>query len=216
MKLSQLYRRIFPSYPLLLDRVLKNCNAKTVLDLGCGDDSPLQFLKSVSTAEKIGVDAFQPSIEKSKEKKIHDRYINSQLIDYLKNIDRSFDVVMLNDVVEHFERDDAEELIFWAERRSKKFLIILTPNGFVRQGDINKNPWQVHLSGFNHWDFEKRGFTTFPFGGLKFLRGELFQPKIPGLLGEFLCDLSAPLAFIIKPLSYSVLAVKKYEDFNIE
>lgn len=214
--MKKLYRKIFPNYISMLKREIQNLKPDCILDLGCGDNSPIQYI-DLDNISKIGVDVFQPSLDRSKKKRIHDRYILKDLQEYLDNAEEEFDIILLNDVVEHFDRDSAEKLIKSAEKRSAKGIIILTPNGFIRQGDVNRNPWQIHKSGFCYWDFEKRGYKTKPIGGLKLLRGEEFKPKYFGeKYGEVLCDISRIITFVFPRLSYSVMAVKNNEDFNIK
>ncbi len=63
IQIRKLYRLIFPNYLDELKRELSGCGE--VLDLGCGYNSPLQY---VEVSHSLGVDLFQPNIEESKKK----------------------------------------------------------------------------------------------------------------------------------------------------
>ena len=62
---NKLLETIFPTLVYVLKQVLKDC--QSVLDLGCGPDSPLQYCTNVQNS--VGVEAFQPYLEESKKNK---------------------------------------------------------------------------------------------------------------------------------------------------
>lgn len=185
-KFFNLFKKTFPSFVLAtfileIEKHLKDCN--TILDIGCGDDSPLNFLQNKYYT--VGIDGHKPSIIKSKNNKIHDDYI----VGNLKNLKRlvkkkSFDGAMALDVIEHFRKEDGYKLLDNMEKIAKKKVILVTPNGFVPQ--YNKgNKLQAHLSGWTVSDFKKRGYKVEGIYGTKFcniFRNEeanlRFKPRI--------------------------------------
>src|SRR5690606_39271726 len=80
------------------------------------------------------------------------------------------------------EKDDGYLLLEKMEKIAKKKVIVFTPNGFLKQGEYDNNPWQVHLSGWEVDEMETRGYKVYGLGGLKELRGEYsiikYKPKI--------------------------------------
>lgn len=72
--LTPLYRKLFPNWTKELKRELSNCD--TVLDLGCGCNSPLQYC---NTPFSVGVELFDPYLEESKKKSIHTQYIKADV-----------------------------------------------------------------------------------------------------------------------------------------
>ena len=62
---NKLFETIFPTHVYVLKQELKDC--ESVLDLGCGPDSPLQYCSNVQ--HSVGVEAFQPYLEESKKNK---------------------------------------------------------------------------------------------------------------------------------------------------
>ena len=96
--LKDLYNILYPSYHYLLMKSVKDMDS--LLDVGCGTKSPLQFISNRGFS--VGFDVHRPSIEESRKKGIHDEYIEGS-INELSSIflDNQFDYVIANDVIEH-------------------------------------------------------------------------------------------------------------------
>ena len=158
-KFLRILKKTFPRFVLAtfiveVEKHLKGC--KTILDVGCGDNSPLGLLQEKYTT--VGIDAYKPSIEMSKKGKIHNSYIIGD-IRKLKSLVKkgSFDAVVALDVIEHLKKDDGYKLLDDMERAARKRVILVTPNGFIPQYNKN-NKLQAHLSGWTVEDFKKRGY----------------------------------------------------------
>lgn len=198
------YQDIF--YFKSIERLLKDCSS--VLDVGCGADSPLRRVKKTFKSE--GVDLFKKSIEKSKKQGIHDSY---KLCDIRKlgkvYKNKSFDGVVALDVIEHLEKKESMKLIKNMEKIARKKVILLTPNGFYHQDAYDSNPYQVHVSEWKLEDLKKLGYKVYGLRGLKYLRGEYatikYKPWFFWGLVVFLSEL--PLFFFPKA-SYHLFAVK--------
>lgn len=165
---SIFFSKIFHTLNYCLKTELKDC--ETVLDLGCGPNSPLQHCKNIKYS--VGVEGFEPYLEKSKSKKIHTEYISSNIME-LEFPDNSFDAVIMIEVLEHLSEDIGYEIIRKMEKWARKKIIISSPNGFINQKEIDNNPLQKHLSGWDYKKMEKLGFKPFGLAGLKFLRQEV-------------------------------------------
>ncbi|MBI2030993.1 MAG: class I SAM-dependent methyltransferase [Candidatus Levybacteria bacterium] len=160
---------------LFIKNALKEC--ETILDIGCGDFSPIRFLD----AKTMGIDVYKPSIDKAKKLKTHNQYavlnINN-LNKYFKK--RSFDAVVALDVIEHLPKDLGIKLINDIERIARKKVLILTPTGFLPQDGISE--FDEHLSGWHPEDFKKFGYNIYGMYGHKFFRGSYhelrFRPMI--------------------------------------
>jgi len=183
----------------------------TVLDLGCGPSSLLQYVKGPT--KTVGVEYWNPSIEESRQREIHTEYINAD-ITTVNYPDSSFDSVILIDVLEHFTKEDAVKLLSTIQRWAKKNVIIVVPNGFIPQDEDDEegNKKQHHLSGWSVRDLEGMGFRVKGFGGLRYLRGERAQ-IIPTrtLFGHYflagLSKISEPVTDIFPQYSYHLFAV---------
>jgi len=68
--LGPVYLRLFPSLNIILKRELSGCD--TVLDLGCGNFSPIH---RSYIPFSVGVELFEPALQESKRKGIHSQYI---------------------------------------------------------------------------------------------------------------------------------------------
>jgi len=180
---ENIYLWAYPSYPKELKRSVKGC--KTLLDIGCGSNSPVRFFSK--QIDCTGIDAFMPSIEKSKKKRIHKKYFLMNIFDIKKKIPpRSYDCVLASDVIEHLSKENGIKLIRIMENIAKKKVILFTPNGFLKQGKLYNNPWQIHKSGWSIEEMRQQGYDIIGINGLKALRKPFsekngsfkFKPKI--------------------------------------
>lgn len=165
---SSFWGKIFPTLNYLLQRELEDC--ETVLDLGCGPSSPIQYCKNIKYS--VGVEAFGPYWEQSKKRKIHTRYLNKR-IEEIDFPEKSFDAVLMIEVLEHLPKETGAQLLKKAEKWAKKKVIVSSPNGFIPQKEIDDNPYQKHLSGWDYKMMKDLGFSVYGLAGLKFLRKEV-------------------------------------------
>lgn len=90
----------FRDYPDELEKAICG-SCRTVLDVGCGAGSPIRRF-AARLERTVGVDSWEPSIERSRAKGIHSEY---RLMD-VREVhaafgDDAFDGVLLLDVLEH-------------------------------------------------------------------------------------------------------------------
>ena len=165
---SAVFGKIIHSLNYCIQKEMHNCG--TVLDLGCGPSSPLQYCSNV--IHSVGVEAFGPYLEESQKKRIHNEYLHKsvQELDFKEN---SFDAVICIELLEHLSKEDGLELLRKAEHWGKKKLVVTTPNGFVAQKVVDNNPFQEHLSGWDHNRMKALGFNVRGLAGLKYLRQEV-------------------------------------------
>ena len=163
--IKPLYIKLFPSWIEYMKRELSNCNI--VLDLGCGYNSPLQYCE---ISFSVGVELFEPYLEKSKKKGIHNEYIKAD-IRKVELKPKSFDAVVLLDVLEHLMEEEGYKVIKKMGKWARKKIIIFTPNGLVYQDGYDNNPLQEHKSGWSVEKLEKLGFKVYGINGWRKLRG---------------------------------------------
>lgn len=168
-KFLRIFQRTFPNFVLAtfileIEKHLGGC--KTILDVGCGDNSPVGLFENKYTT--VGIDGYKPAIEYSKKQKIHNAYIYGDIKKLTSLVKKkSFDAVMALDVIEHLKKEDGYKLLNDMERAARKKVILVTPNGFVPQ--YNKdNKLQLHLSGWSIRDFTKVGYKVEGIYGTKF------------------------------------------------
>ncbi len=98
-------------------------------------------------------------------------FTNGNVLDAIKIYgEKSFDVVIACEIVEHLEKKDALRALDIICKLSRKLALVTMPNGFSvqdpehddAQGEEWKhNPWQKHLSGFTHEEMIKLGWSVY-------------------------------------------------------
>jgi len=186
-------------------------DAKTVLELGAGEDSYINF--EDRDFHITALDLHKPSIEKSKKQNNFNRYILGDAKEISTIFDRdSFDVVTSFDLIEHFEKNEGYKLLEDMAIVAKRKVIVYTPNGFVPQQATADNPFQEHKSGWTFQEMKKLGFEVYGVNGFKKLRGLYAVPKIkPREFGNFMCNVSQVFLKLIgfNRFSYGILCVKE-------
>jgi len=202
--LSPFYKRIFPTWIEYLKREIDRDD--TVLDLGCGYNSPLQYC---DIAFSRGVELFAPYLEESKKKGIHNEYIEADIKEvYFKP--KSFDVVMASEVLEHLAKDEGYKLIQKMEAWARKKVIVRTPNSYLYQDTYDDNPLQKHLSGWSADELKKVGFKVYGVDGWQRLKGYKGTIKYrPQLLWLIISGISQWLAYYYPKMAFQLFAVKK-------
>jgi len=199
------YLKIFPTYPVELEKAVGTC--KSLLDVGCGSSSPIKsFSNKIYSA---GVDAFKPSIDKSKKLRIHNKYYQMSVLNINKFKPGSFDCVLASDLIEHLSKEEGIKLILLMEKIAKEKVIIFTPNGFLPQGEYDKNPHQVYKSGWTASEMKNRGYKVIGINGWKLLRGEYTSLKFkPNYLWRFISDITQVFLRNNPENAFQILCIK--------
>lgn len=207
-KIKTLYNKIFPSsYTNYLIEELSDCD--TVLDLGCGNNSAIQHC---NVAFSIGVEAFEPYLQESKKKGIHDQYIMVD-IRKIKFKPKSFDAVVILDVLEHLTIEEGLALIKKMEKWARKKIIIFTTNGYLWQNGYDDNPLQEHKSGWSVEELEKLQFKVFGINGWIKLRGYIASIKYkPILLWYIISNLTQKITYRQPRYAFQLFAIKQTDD----
>lgn len=205
-----------------LQEALKDC--KSVLDIGCGPDSPLQHCKGVE--HSVGVEQFKPYLLEAKKKKTHSKYINKMAED-LDFPEKSFDAVIMTEVLEHFPKKISLQMLSKMEKWARKKVVVTVPNGFLLQAGVDDNPLQKHLSGWTVDEFRKRGYRVTGRAGLKCLRkdeqtesrlhgGDIYNTMRwkPGVFWYAISGLSQLFVYFLPELAYGLFCVKEIKRGN--
>jgi ubiquinone/menaquinone biosynthesis C-methylase UbiE len=211
---SKLLGKIFHTLDYCLQKELRDC--ETVLDLGCGPSSPLGRCKNIRYS--VGVEAFGPYLQQSREKNIHTKYVNKKIeeLDFPEN---SFDAVIMIEVLEHLSEEAGLAVLQKAEKWAGKKVIVSSPNGFIPQKEVDSNPLQKHLSGWDKKKMARLGFACKGLAGIKFLRQEVendtmgddlmtsirFRPKYFWFMAA---TLSQILTYYVPSAAFELFSVK--------
>ncbi len=139
-------------------------SANSILDVGCGQGLPMQVIKMrMKIGRSVGVDIHEPYLKQCKIKKIHSRYIRSDIRN-LPMKDKSFDVVIGLQVLEHLQKKDAWKVLEKMEKIARKQVIVAMPVGKTYHPAVDDNKYQLHLSAFYPKEYKKRGYKIIKMG----------------------------------------------------
>ena len=205
--LKPFYKNFSPCLAEYLRKELSNCN--TVLDLGCGRDSLIQYC---NIPFSVGVEKFEPHLEESKKKGIHNQYKRADILE-IEFKPKSFDAVIALDVLEHLKKEEGYKLIKKMENWAEEKVIVFTPNGYIWQDDYDNNPFQKHKSGWTVEELKKGGFKVFGINGWKKLRGYKATVKYkPILFWTIILDLTSKITWHLPGLAFQLFAIKRIKS----
>jgi SAM-dependent methyltransferase len=210
---SRFFSSIFHTTVFCLKKELQDC--ESVLDLGCGPSSPLQYCKSIKYS--VGVEIFRPYLEESKKRKIHTEYVEKR-VEEVDFPEKKFDAVVLIEVLEHLSKEKGYEILKKADKWAKKKVIVSTPNGYMPQRERDGNPLQKHLSGWDKKTMEELSFKCRGLAGWKFLHSEYpneeteddFTASIrfkPRLFWFFIATLSQLITYLFPKYAFEIFCV---------
>ncbi len=127
-----------------------------ILDVGAGSGTYSDALKKYRYRGVIdAVEVWQPYID---EFGLHSKYNNVFNEDIRTFDDLGYDVVIFGDILEHMDKQEALDL--WARvALSADYALIAIPIIHYHQGEMNGNPYEVHVK--DDWSHEEV-LDTFP------------------------------------------------------
>ena len=206
--LKQLNKHYY--YYAWLESDLSDC--ESILELGCGDHSPLLAIGYGHKTDSI--DIWRPYIEKHNKAGDYRKCWEADICNMEWPEAKSYDAVVIFDVMEHLPKQVAENndyLFKNMERCARKKVICFTPNGFVENDEVDGDPWQAHLSAWEPDDYKKRGYKVLGGTGLRWLFGKASLPRKPEILFYALGMLTQPLIYHFPDLAWHSYAVKDVE-----
>lgn len=187
-------------------------DSKSVLDVGCGNDSPLGRIKRTFVSE--GIDIYKKCIDVSKKRKLHDSYRLGDIKRLQKYYEpKSFDTVISIDVIEHLTKKQSLKMIKDMEMIARKKIILMTPRGYIDQHAYDGNPYQQHHSGWQAKDLEDLKYKMYGLRGLKWLRNDEASIRFkPWIIWGILSFISEPLFYFFPNVSFQLFAVKDLQS----
>jgi cyclopropane fatty-acyl-phospholipid synthase-like methyltransferase len=141
----------------------------SVLDIGCGAG---ELINSINADKRLGIDICDAAISKAQQLRTRKKY-RIQPVQYLVGdimcitsiVKKRIDCIIGIDVIEHFNKYNASNLILQCEAKAKKKLIFFVPVGVHPQTKDSKgfgnDYYQTHRSSWYPEEMEERGYEVF-------------------------------------------------------
>jgi SAM-dependent methyltransferase len=153
---------------LALRQALVGC--ENILDVGCGTG---YTIRELGVPRSTGLDAYAPYIEKARQLHTHDELVLGDVRELRQKFSpKSFDACIALDVIEHLQKPDGFKLMTEMEQIARKKVVLLTPSGFLPQGNTDTDDYQRHYSGWDPAEMESHGYKVYGLLGPKAWRGE--------------------------------------------
>lgn len=154
----------YSTIPFLANQLLSQ-RPRTILDLGIGFGMTGAVVRQWLDS---GYKPFETSLQgveiwpqyRSPLWDLYDVVYVQSIEEHLQTPGESADLIVLSDVLEHFEFAHGERVIQLAQQRlaADGVLMISTPAEHLPQGPVYGNPHEEHRSLWNSADFVRRGF----------------------------------------------------------
>ena len=154
--------RLLKPVEYLVLRELLDCDS--ILDMGCGRHSMVPIVSS--KIRTTGVELFKPHFDEAARSGRHSEYIHADILK-IDFPEKSFDAVVLLDVLEHLPKEEGRKLLEKMQRWARKKVVIFTPNGYFHQEEYDENPLMAHQSGWEAGEMKALGFKVYGVRGFK-------------------------------------------------
>lgn len=158
-----------PTYKLILKNIMPSGKLK-VLDLGCGTGVAGEILNHKKICEFMGIDIYEPYLKICRKKGYYKKLVKAD-ITKIDISEKSFDVILLLQVIEHLHKKQVMSLLEKCFKAAKRAVIISVPNGLCLQEQYDDNRYHRHRSTWSVREIKQMGFQVFG-QGLKIIYGE--------------------------------------------
>ena len=153
-----------PDYNLQF--LIKNIvnSVDSVLDVGCGVGDYLEKFTN-SSQRVIAVEPYLPYLDEAKKRAPWAEFKNMDALTYFGQTEEKFECILLIDVVEHLEKNQAVQMVREAIKHSKKMVFCQTPFGECEQHhdqwNMGGDYWQTHKSTWDDSNLDELGFSFY-------------------------------------------------------
>jgi len=137
--------------------IISTINHNNILDIGVGRGKYGFLIREYfSDVNKLdGIDIFEKYITD-----IHKNIYDNMLIGNALDMEiGNYDVHLLIDIIEHWDKEETHNLISRLLKNGN--VIIATPNRFIQQGAYMGNEWERHKTFWSLDDFKRYSFKDF-------------------------------------------------------
>lgn len=136
-----------PELDRAAEDTITTINPQIVLDVGAGSGFWGKWIKRrLPAARVVAIEVWRPYIKNNHLKQVYDEVWEGDLRSFPFYRER-WDMVIFGDVIEHLQKPEAFAVLEKAAGHSQH-LLINTPIGHMKQGALDGNMHEVHLSGF--------------------------------------------------------------------
>jgi SAM-dependent methyltransferase len=218
--MNPILRKVPFTYPWILAMAVGD-DIKTILDVGCGAGDLMAMIAKGKNWDITGVELFDDSIKAAQATNAYKKIIKADITKLPKEItDKKYDVVFSSMAVEHIPKAEALALIKQMEAMSIKRTVVTTIVGFygfcpLDANGEEKNPYQIHVSGWNPEEFRQMGYVTRGQGLALVWKEDCWAYKAPRFLRPLLFGFSllcSPLVYFAVSLGVAQIACKKIQS----
>lgn len=214
--LHSLMRKAHPHIPFTAwNTVWRSLDKRgqTILDLGCGKGEPMRFINRRNQFYCVGADIFGLHLSEAKEQASHHDYVLCD-IQRLPVKEKTFDVVLCLEVLEHLSGEDGQKLLKDMEGIARRQVIVSTPLGRYKQGTYDKNPYYEHKYIWSPEQLRKLGYKVKTMG-LRNMGGEggfaYRLPVIGPLLGNIVWVMAGPFTRFFSGMAGEMVCIKRLQ-----
>lgn len=200
------------TYSWLIKKNIDKTQAKKILELGCGKGVFADLVNAQNKYQITGVDIFEPYLKECRLKGKYAEIVKKNLNEKLPFRNKSFDVVVCLQTIEHLKKKRGLSLLEEMEKVAGNLVIVSTPNKGCIQEEYDSNKHQRHLSVWTMNDFTERGYIVYGTGS-KLIYGtdshatnKIELSKIHRYLFSFLMN---PIANVYPRTACQLVAIKK-------
>ena len=144
-----------------MKEILRERPQAVIYDLGCGRGFWGKQIKlRFQSVKLIGVEVWEPYVGEARSG--YDEIVIDDIRKFLPSAEKA-DIILMMDVIEHFERSEGLRLIDLSKKKADH-IFISTPIVPYPQGPIDGNPYEVHRDSWKPEELEALGFKTLYLG----------------------------------------------------
>lgn len=131
-----------------------------VLDVGCGLGEWGFLIRTRKNGFPflIGVDIWHPHLKRLRRLNIYDALVHVK-IPFLPFRDKSFDVSLACEILEHLQKSSGYQLLEELERVSRRLIIVSSRFGWPQE-EIYGNPYEKHVSEWYPQELVQLGYSV--------------------------------------------------------
>lgn len=116
------------AYDSYLKRWLPSQNNANILEIACGSGRLLHFFKARKYTNITGIDISPEQVQLAK--KIVEAVVQADILKFLENVDKTYDLIIGLDIIEHFQKDEVLRFLdaCYKALKPRGRIILQTPN----------------------------------------------------------------------------------------